>query len=94
MRTTTLSLIVIGLMVLLIYLISFPPSNPAREHSVTDCFSRPQEVSRNLIYIRDARTNLCFAYLWQGSAYGGPMLTCVPCDSIPEELMTENSPLR
>lgn len=45
------------------------------------------DVVRQIIYIKDARTNICYAYFWEGAANGGPALTEVPCDSIPPELL-------
>lgn len=39
-------------------------------------------------YIKDPRTNLCFAYRWGGDARGGPSLATVPCEVIPQRLLT------
>jgi prepilin-type N-terminal cleavage/methylation domain-containing protein len=33
-------------------------------------------------YIRDDRTGLCFAYIWEGGTHGGPALTEVPCEKV------------
>jgi len=35
-----------------------------------------------LYYIRDPRTELCFAYYWGGMANGGPAMTNVMCSSV------------
>jgi hypothetical protein len=44
-------------------------------------------IANNLVYFTDDRTDLCFAYTWQGMASGGPGITAVPCASIPPELL-------
>ncbi len=41
----------------------------------------------NIQYIRDTRTNICFAYYWGGDRTGGPALACVPCEKIPFQLL-------
>ena len=43
-------------------------------------------VAENLLYLKDTRTNICFAYYWGGSAYGGPALTTVPCEVVSPHL--------
>ena len=35
-----------------------------------------------LRYVRDPRTNICFAYLWGGDFHGGPAMTMVPCETV------------
>jgi len=45
------------------------------------------DMVRDIVYIKDPRTGLCFAYKWGGAANGGPALAMVPCESIPEELL-------
>lgn len=43
----------------------------------------------SIAYIKDPRTNLCFAYRWGGeSSHGGPSLATVPCEAIPPQLLT------
>jgi hypothetical protein len=44
-------------------------------------------VVSGIQYIKDTRTNFCFAYYWGGAANGGPALATVPCDAIPSELI-------
>ena len=46
-------------------------------------------------YVKDSRTNppLCFATSWVGGAYGGPIMTNVPCEPIPASLLTTVHPL-
>lgn len=50
--------------------------------STTDHLRR---VSQEVQYFKDPRTNLCFAYIWEGHGegyeygYGGPGLAHVPC---------------
>ncbi len=45
------------------------------------------EIVSGLQYVKDPRTNLCFAY-YLGVVQGGLVLTTVPCDAIPPELLT------
>lgn len=37
------------------------------------------KLVRQIVYLKDERTNICFAYVWGGMANGGPALTTVPC---------------
>jgi hypothetical protein len=49
-------------------------------------------VYPKIMYMKDPRTGLCFAYLWEekgrmNGIYGGPGFTWVPCDSVPRRLL-------
>lgn len=56
--------------------------------ATTGCNS-PKEMSESsvkyvlekesLVYFKDSRTKLCFAYMWSGDGFGGPAMTHVPC---------------
>lgn len=46
-----------------------------------------EEVRSRLIYFKDDRTGLCFAYYWGGAANGGPALTVVPEENVKEFLI-------
>lgn len=51
----------------------------------TDIYTTAQN---GLMYIKDPRANICFAFTWGGSAAdGGPVLATVPCESIPAEML-------
>ena len=39
----------------------------------------------HLRYAQDPSTSQCFAYGWAGTGHGGPIVTWVPCDSLPVE---------
>lgn len=41
-------------------------------------------LAKHLTYLRDPRTGLCFAYIFEtrGSHQGGPALAHVPCDRV------------
>jgi hypothetical protein len=46
------------------------------------------KVIKSMVYMRDPRKgNLCFAYLWEGNAHGGPALTWLPCSEVPPSLL-------
>ncbi len=45
------------------------------------------KIVRGIQYIKDPRTNLCFASNWGGMANGGPVLATVPCEAIPSEIL-------
>lgn len=45
-----------------------------------------------LTYIKDTRTDICYACLWADGNNGGPALTTIPCDSIPPELLVVVTP--
>lgn len=42
----------------------------------------PEHALSNLVYIRDNRTGLCFAFYWGGGEHGGPGFTTVPCEAV------------
>lgn len=44
-------------------------------------------VAGDILYIKDPRTDICFAYCWHGFNNGGPALATVPCEAIPPELL-------
>ncbi len=44
-------------------------------------------VVQEIRYIKDPRTNLCFAYYWGGAGNGGPALAYAPCEAVPPELL-------
>lgn len=46
-----------------------------------------QWTTAGISYIKDSRTNLCFARGWAGHGHGGPIFTNVPCDSIPLSIL-------
>lgn len=50
--------------------------------------NQASDMIHEIVYIKDSRTGLCFAYGWGGSANGGPALATVPCDAVPPELLT------
>ena len=41
-----------------------------------------QESLSEMVFVHDAASDLCFAYLWHGMANGGPAIAHVPCDGI------------
>ncbi len=46
-----------------------------------------ESLVADLVYVKDVRTGLCFAYAWGGQANGGPILTNVDCRAIPAVLL-------
>lgn len=38
------------------------------------------DLVNRLEYVRDSRTNICYAYGWEGSPRGVPLLAAVPCE--------------
>jgi hypothetical protein len=44
------------------------------------------QIISSIVYMKDPRTNLCFAYIWNG-----PALANVPCVEIPINLLTTAS---
>ncbi|MBI2473821.1 hypothetical protein HYV70_04695 [Candidatus Uhrbacteria bacterium] len=45
------------------------------------------QIVYQIQYLKDPRTNQCFAYFWDGAGNGGPAFTAVNCESIPTELL-------
>jgi len=63
------------------------------EHRQKQAQMLATEVIDIITYIKDSRTGICFAYLWKtewvgGTYRGGPALACIPCESVPPELLT------
>ena len=54
---------------------------------------KADEIAGQMLYFRDSRTQLCFAYFWENrhrqASYdqGGPALAQVPCGSVPAEML-------
>lgn len=46
-----------------------------------------KELIQNLVYIKDKKTGLCFAYTWHGGGYGGPAFTEVSCREVEDYLV-------
>src|SRR5260370_41991665 len=63
-----------------------PQDHTAADQAIPE--SADQELIGSIRYLKDSRTNNCFAYYWGGLANGGPALAAVPCESIPAELLT------
>lgn len=61
---------------------------PTNEEVLDPAQNRAEVIVREIRYIKDASTNLCFAYYWGGSFHGGPSLATVPCEAIPPHLLT------
>lgn len=45
-------------------------------------YQRSHACVQNLEYVRDTRTDLCFAVCWGSGQHGGPGLANVPCFSL------------
>ncbi len=54
--------------------------------------SRANLVTTSLVYFRDSRTGLCFVSLQLGAYNSG--LACVPCESVPEDMLYEGKVLK
>jgi len=42
---------------------------------------------QRLVYFRDHRTNLCFAYMGNNDYHGGPGMASVPCETVDQYLL-------
>ena len=49
--------------------------------------SEIKRVKENIIYFKDEKTGICFAYVWIGSEHGGPALTVVPEEKVKDFLV-------
>jgi hypothetical protein len=63
-----------------------PHNQTAADGATSETADKTQIAS--IRYLKDSRTNDCFAYYWGGLANGGPALAAVPCESIPPDLLT------
>jgi len=95
-KITTVSLIILTLSLLL-----FSGCGPLRIQAAEDQKKAAEErkakednhqatanrVVSGILYIKDPRSGLCFAYYWGGQMNGGPALAAVPENAIPPELL-------
>ena len=44
-------------------------------------------IEKKLTYLKDNRTGLCFAFLTAAGGVDSHTMACVPCDSIPPNLL-------
>ncbi len=48
-------------------------------------------IIQSLQYIKDTRTEICYAYApllySRGESKGGPILVTIPCEKVPEEML-------
>lgn len=45
------------------------------------------DIESKIVYIKDSRTNICFATFWVRKGYGGPVMSTVPCSAEVEKLL-------
>lgn len=57
--------------------------------SCDNSIENSQQASDRLSYFKDDRTGLCFCQILSNTynSYNVSSITCVPCDSIPKELL-------
>jgi len=70
----------------LILLVGCIPPATEGEYVGSEGLSRASFVADSLLYDRDSRTGLCFAFRWLGVGRGGMAVTNVPCEAVPESL--------
>lgn len=51
------------------------------DHRAQYMLNQAKNIVLGIQYIKDPRTNLCFAYYWGGLSDGGPALATVPCET-------------
>lgn len=73
---------------------TYSPEEQARyrEQQERELSQRAISNIQSITYLKDSRTGLCYAYLWErlgrgDHSTGGPALTWVPCDSIPVDML-------
>lgn len=62
-----------------------------QEHGV-EAEIEVNSVVRHMVYFKDTRTNICFAYLMGGPGTDGNALATVPCESVPPALLITVTP--
>ena len=89
------TLIYLGL-ILSMALTSCGPSSPARikaekliaeERKKQENRELVEEITNKMIFFKEKRTGICFVYLWDGHANGGPALTIVPEEAVKDFLI-------
>lgn len=64
-----------------------PTPEQVRQWNKANASRTANKVVGLITYIKDPRTDLCFAYLWDGESNGGPALATVPCTTVPPDLL-------
>lgn len=59
----------------LVILVGCQPKTPEQQRA-----RQVDYIIGSIIYFKDAKTGICYAYYWGGSGNGGPALATVPCD--------------
>ncbi len=72
------------------YLVSSLPTSQEMAERTANRRTQQLQLQTNHVvseiqYIKDPRTDLCFAYSWIGK---GKTMATVPCEAIPENLLT------
>lgn len=80
---TLIEFLIVVAIVGIVLAIAVPSFLRNRYENDPDFAQKKQDrIIKEIRYIRDDRTGLCFAYYWGGSYHGGPALTEVPCDRV------------
>lgn len=62
------------ILILILFIISCQDETKINKHPI------------KIIYFKDDKVNLCYAYVWVGDHHGGPTMTNVPCESVEKYL--------
>ena len=92
-----LLVLVVAITVLFLVVIIFRSGPPTANRAASSWawnntmgFGSPADAVRaveSVVYEKDSRTGLCFAYVWGGGVQGGPALSWVPCAEVPGYLL-------
>jgi hypothetical protein len=80
-----------AVMIFVISLVGCRP-NLVTNNSPEQKVPNAKKLVQDLVYIKDEKSGLCFAYAWHSGSYdnyGGPVFTNVPCEKV-EKLLINN----
>lgn len=63
------------------------PASP--ESELNEKSANAKQLVEDLVYVKDDKSGLCFAYAWNGGGYGGPAFTQVPCEKVEKLLINK-----
>lgn len=94
---TLLAVICVGLLSGMAVYLTIRSHDPAAEKAAktytvaVKAVKNAKYIVRNMAYLKDTRTNICFAYIFGGDLDGNAIAT-VPCESVPSSLLITVQP--
>lgn len=60
--------------------------------SAEERIAKGEELAAKIVYFYDKRTDLAYAYMWDGAGNGGPAISVVPYEKVKDYLLNPPPP--